>query len=119
MHPLFPFLFHHTHAQSVLTPHKRNLQQHRFLGQLLDPTVFRQLGGLEAEVGKAARLAIDQRVATVLLPKATKLTVRRRSHLQVDEMHLDLALGEETLGFSGIGAFLDAEDLNLHGWCEK
>ena len=81
LHPLFPFLFRDTYAQSVLTPHQRDLQKHGLLGELVEPTLIRELRMLESEAGEAAAVAIEQGLNTEFLSEATKLTGRRRSHL--------------------------------------
>ncbi len=72
-HPLLPFLFRHTHGQSVLTPHERDLQKQRLFDQLLEPPIFGQLGVPQAEVGEAAGVSVEKCLNTELLCEAMQL----------------------------------------------
>src|SRR5690606_35974449 len=68
----------------------------------------------EAELGKALRAAVDQCGDAELLHEATQLTGRCSALGEIDEVHADASLGEESLCFPRCSALLRAEDLDFH-----
>jgi hypothetical protein len=96
-------------------PHQRHPEHQRLLDQLFEPAIVAEARGTQAEVEEPAGLAVDQGFDPELLGEALELSRRRGAFQEVYEVSLDPSLGEEAEGFPGIGAFLDAEDLDFHG----
>ena len=95
--------------------HQGHAEQEWLLRQALEPALGGEPGGAEAELGKAARAAVDEGLGAELLGEPPELAGRGGALLEVDEMGLDAPLGEETEGFAGVGAPAEAEDLDFHG----
>jgi len=98
----------------VLPAHERDLQQHRVLGQRVDPARVGVAGRAEPTLGKSLAAAIQQRLDAELLHESLQLARRGRALAQVDEVGLDATLGEEAEGGARGGVLFGAEDLDFH-----
>lgn len=94
---------------------KRHTKHQRLLGKLLQPALFTEPGRCQTTVEEPSRLAVDQSLHTEFLGETLQLSGGGGSLLEIDEVSLDPALGEESKGLTGIRAFLYAEDLDFHG----
>src|SRR5882762_1687165 len=109
-----PRLLRRTHGQLLLVADQRHPEEQGLECELLEPAVLGEERRLEAELGEALRVAVDQGLHPELLGETSQLAERRGALVQVDEMRLDPALGEEPEGRASIGALADAEDLDFH-----
>ena len=94
--------------------HQRLHEEQRLGGELGDPGLVAQARRGQPELGEPPAAAVDQGLRAELLGEAPQLTGRRGAFGEVDEVHLDAALGEEPQGGARVGALPGAEDLHFH-----
>src|SRR5690242_7530086 len=99
----------------MLLPHERHRQEQRLLRQLLQPSLVRVAGMLQAERLVACGRDVDERAHAELLREPLELAERCGALGEIHEVRLDAALGEETERLAGVGTLSRAEDLNVHG----
>lgn len=114
LQPGSPFVVREADGQPVGEAREWHLQQHRIVGELLEPPLVAEVGVCKAKFLKAPGVAIDEFEDTEFLREPLQFTEGSGSLGQVDEMRLYLALGEEAERLPSIRAFLDAEDLDFH-----
>ena len=73
----------------------------------------------QAELDEAFRFAIEERLDAELLREPSQLAKRCGAFLQIDEVCLDPAFGEEPKRLARVGVFLDAEYLDFHEPCGR
>lgn len=74
----------------------------------------RVAGHAETQFPEARALATHEGARPEALLEAAQLARRRRALGQIDEMHVDAALGEEALRLAGVRIVPEAEDLDGH-----
>ena len=94
--------------------HERHAKHQGLLDQLLEPALLAEARCCHSAIEKPPRLAVYQGFHPELLSKSLQLPRGRGALLKIDEVGLDPALGKEAKCFPGLGAFLDAEDLDFH-----
>jgi hypothetical protein len=112
--PRSPLVVRETDGQSVCETRERHLQQHGFVGELLEPPFVAQASVCKAEVLKTFRVSVHEREHTELLRKSLELAERGSSLGEIDEMSFNPAFCEKSERLTSIHAFLDAEDLDFH-----
>src|ERR1043166_937246 len=113
--PLVPGLLCGADGELLAVANERHAQDERLQAQFFEPVLVAEHRRPEAELAEATRVAVDQRGDAELLREAPQLADGSGPLVQVHEVHLDAALGEESQRRAGVGALADAEDLNLHG----
>ena len=98
----------------MLPPHQRYAKEEQLLDQLFEPPVVAQPGGAEPEIGVPAGAPVHQCLDAELPGEALELSRRGGTLLEVYEVGLDPALGEETQGLAGVSVLADAENLDFH-----
>ena len=95
--------------------YERHAKHQWLLDQLLQPALLAEPGRCQTTVKEPSRMAIDQGFHTKFLGETLQLPRGGGALLKIDEVGLDPALGEESKGLPGVGAFLYTEDLDFHG----
>src|SRR2546430_10715737 len=101
-------------GELLLVADQGHAEQQRLQRQLLEPAVFGQQRRPEAQLREPLGVAVDQGADPELLGEAAQLARRGGALVQIDEMGLDPALGEEAQRGGGVGALTDTEDLPSH-----
>ncbi len=68
----------------------------------------------QSELSISFGFAIDQSAHPEALRESFEFTERSRSFREIHEVSLHASLGEETERLTGLGVFLDSEDLYFH-----
>src|SRR2546422_1754790 len=109
-----PGLFRRADGQLLLVADQRHPQEQGLQGELVEPALLGEQRRLEAELGEALRVAVDQALHPELLRETPQLAERRGALVEIHEVRLDATLGEEAERGPGVGALADAEDLDFH-----
>ena len=103
-----------TDGQLLLEADQGNPQQQRILHQSFEPALRGMPAGVEAQLSEATPAAVEERFNPEFLHEAGQLSGGGGPLQQVNEMDLDPAFRKEPERGAGVGAFFDAENLNLH-----
>jgi hypothetical protein len=93
---------------------ERHAKEQGLEAELLQPALVAEAGRAKAELGKPARVAIDEGGNAEFSGKATELTKRGCALIQIDEVNLDSPLGKEPQRGPSVGALFHAENLHFH-----
>src|SRR5215207_11249558 len=94
--------------------HQRHPEKEWFSRQLFQPAIVLQAGSGQTELPEPTGAPIDDRFDPESLDETPELAQGRRALLKIDEMGLHPPLSEKTKCLPGIGAFLDAKNLDFH-----
>jgi TolB-like protein/tRNA A-37 threonylcarbamoyl transferase component Bud32 len=114
-----PHVGRESDGELLLMSHQGHAQQQGLERELVEPPRVGEVRGAEAELGEALAVVIHQCRDAELPGEPLQLPRRRRAFLEVHEMDLDAALGEEPEDRARVGALLHAEDLDFHAPTRK